>query len=100
MCNYKRDDYEEIAEELAKLVHKAQTDAGDQSPQIDIEDAKALISQYSPDSVTLKKAMFENVHFCLYCGILIFDQSADDMFRVSDFIRENHNAYSVMRIKP
>lgn len=100
MQNYKRDDLEEISKKLNKLVEIAENGGNAQSPRINIEDAQELISQYSPDSAVLKQAIFENVLFCLYCGIWIYNQSLDDMFRISEFIKLNHRACAETKLKP
>lgn len=91
---YKRDDLEEISEGLEKLVVKAENDGDNQAPKINILEAQEFISQYSPDSGVLRQAIFENIRFCLYSGIWIFDQSLDDMLRISEFIKLNHRAFT------
>lgn len=100
MYGYKRDDFQEIAQQLNELVQLAELTDKEGAPKINIEDVQDLISQYSPDSTILKDAMFRNIHFCLYCGISIYDQSLEDMFKVSDFIKSNHRALIERQFKP
>ena len=99
MHNYKRDNYQEIAQQLNELVELAELTDKEGSPKINIEDVQDLISQYSPDSTVLKDAIFKNIHFCLYCGIPIYNQSLEDMFKVSDFIKLNHKALAETQFK-
>ena len=49
MPDYKRDDLEEISRGLNKLVNEAEMSDAIQ-PEIDMEEVKDFISQYSPDS--------------------------------------------------
>ncbi len=100
MQYYKRDDLEEISKGLEQLVEIAENGGNPQAPQINIEDAQEFISQYSPDSTVLKQAIFENVLFCLYCGIWRYNQPLDDMFRISEFIKLNHRARAETKLGP
>ena len=99
MPDYRRDDIEEIANGLRDLVYEA--DMSDPlHPEIDIDKVKIFISQYSPDSSVLKKAIFQNKDFCIYLSIELIDESIDSMMKISEFIKEYHCAYSSPLLKP